>query len=240
LNVETVCAATEVEPALALLQALDDEAALSEVALNARLWQVRLAAVQRITDAALLERIAEATKHRDDRVYRYSYDLLRSRRRELARTTQAAQLAAGFRGLLELPPESTSLAAGQLRELEKALAELRADGEVPQEVIDLAASAQSRVDAAAQALRELGAAAALAEALRNELEDAGPQADFAALRARLAVLSGERPAWLADHPTAAALGASLERAREKLDQLAPPPPPVAAPPPAPAPRPAMG
>ena len=56
---------------------------LAEVARNARLWQVRLAAVQRVTDSALLESIAEATKHRDDRVYRHSYELLRARRRDV-------------------------------------------------------------------------------------------------------------------------------------------------------------
>ncbi len=209
-----------------MLQSLDDEAALADVARNARLWEVRLAAVQRVTDSALLERIAEATKHRDDRVYRYSYDLLRTRRRDIARATHAAQLAAGFRGLLESPPESRSIAAGQLRELEKALAELRAEGEVPQEVVELGAAAHERVQADVQALRELGAAAALAEAIRAELAAAGLQADVAAFRERLGGLSGERPAWLAEHPTAAALAASLARIREMLDEIAPPPPPV--------------
>jgi hypothetical protein len=227
-SAEAVCAATDAKHGLALLEALDDETALAEVARNARLWEVRLAAVQRVTDSALLERIAEATKHRDDRVYRYSYELSRARRRDFARATQAGQLAAGFRGLLESPPEARSLAAGQLRELEKALAELRAEGEVPQEVIDLAASAHQRVHTEVQALRELGAAAALAEVLRGEIENAGPQADGAALRERFAALSGERPAWLAEHPTAAALASSLKRAREKLDEIAPPPAPAAA------------
>src|ERR1700741_210091 len=119
---DAICAATDAEQGLALLEVLDDETALADVARNAKLWEVRFAAVQRVTDSALLERIAEATKHRDDRVYRYSYDLLRVRRRDLARAALAAQLAAGFRGLIESPPESRSLAAGQLRELEKALA----------------------------------------------------------------------------------------------------------------------
>src|ERR687896_1722052 len=105
-SVEAICAATDVEESRAMLQALDDETALADVARNAKLWEVRLAAVQRVIDSALLEQIAEATKHRDDRVYRYSYDLLRMRRRDLARATQAAQLAAGFRGVIELPPES--------------------------------------------------------------------------------------------------------------------------------------
>src|SRR5688500_9055657 len=132
---EAICAATDPEQGLAMLQALHDETALAEVARNAKLWEVRLAAVQRVTDSALLERIAEATKHRDDRVYRYSYDLLRMRRRDLARAALAAQLAAGFRGLIEAPPESRSLAAGQLRELDKALAELRDEGAVQQEEI---------------------------------------------------------------------------------------------------------
>jgi hypothetical protein len=82
------------------------------------------------------------------------------------------------------------------------------------------------VDADVQALRELGAAAALAEGLRAELESAGAQADVAAYRERLAGLSGERPAWLASHPTAAALASSLERARAMLDAIAPPPAPA--------------
>jgi hypothetical protein len=223
ITAEQICAATDAEQVLGMLGALDDETALADIASNAKLWEVRLAAVQRVTDSALLERIAEATKHRDDRVYRYSYDLLRMRRRDAARGMQAAQLAAGFRSLIESPPESRSLAAGRLRELEKALAELRTDGEVPQEVIELAASAHERVHAEVQALRELGAAAALAEALRAEIESAGAQADLGALRERLASLSGARPAWLADHPTAVALASSLERAREKLDEIAPPP-----------------
>ena len=225
-SAEAVCEATDAEQGLVLLQAIEDETALAEVARNAKLWEVRLAAVQRVTDSVLLERIAEATKHRDDRVYRYSYNLLRSRRRDAARILRAAQLAAGFRRLLESPDESSSLAAAQLRELEKALEELRTEGEVPQEVIDLAASARERVHAAMQALRELGAAAALAEALRIEVEVMGPQADVGALRERLAVLSSERPAWLVDHPTAAALASSLERVREKLDEIAPPPVPA--------------
>ena len=236
-SADAVCAATDAEQGLAMLQSLDDETVLAEVARNAKLWEVRLAAVQRITDSALLERIAEATKHRDDRVYRYSYELLRARRRDVARATQAAQLAAGFRGLIESPSASRSLAAGRLRELEKALAELRTEGEVPPEVVDLAASAHERVHADVQALRELGAAAALAEALRAEIDEAlragspgaGPQPDFAAFRERLAGLSAERPAWLAGHPTAAALSSSLERAREQLNEIAPPPPPASVP-----------
>ena len=221
-SAEEICAATDAEQGLGMLRALDDEMALADIARNAKLWEVRLAAVQRVTDSALLERIAEATKHRDDRVYRYSYDLLRMRRRDAARGTQAALLAAGFRSLIESPPESRSLAAGRLRELEKALAELRTDGEVPQDVVELAASAHERVHAEMQALRELGAAAALAEALRAEIESADAQADVAALRERLASLSGARPAWLGGHPTAVALASSLERARERLDEIAPP------------------
>jgi len=223
---EAICAVTDAEQGLAMLQALDDETALADVARNAKLWEVRLAAAQRVTDSALLERIAEASKHRDDRVYRYSYDVLRMRRRDLTRAALAAQLAAGFRGLIQSPPESRSLAAGQLRELEKALAELRTEGEVPQEVVDLASAAHERVHADVQALRELGAAAALAEALRAEIEGAGAQGDIARFREQLAGLSGERPAWLAGHPTAAALAISLERARQKLDEIAPPPAPA--------------
>jgi len=225
-NTEAICAATDAREGLNLLQALDEEEALADVARNAKLWEVRLAAVQRVTDSALLERIAEATKHRDDRVYRYSYDLLRTRRRDAARAMQAAQLAAGFRGLIELPPAARSLAAGRLRELEKALDELRVDGDLPQELSELAATTHGLVQTEMQALRELGAAAALAESLRVEIQSAGPQADVAAFRERLAGLSGARPEWLAGHPTAIALAGSLEIVREKLGELAPPPAPA--------------
>ena len=225
-NTEAICAATDAREGLNLLQALDEEEALADVARNAKLWEVRLAAVQRVTDSALLERIAEATKHRDDRVYRYSYDLLRTRRRDAARAMQAAQLAAGFRGLIELPPAARSLAAGRLRELEKALDELRIDGDLPQELSELAATTHGLVQTEMQALRELGAAAALAESLRVEVQSAGPQADAAAFRERLAGLSGARPEWLAGHPTAIALAGSLEIVREKLDEIAPPPAPA--------------
>lgn len=228
-NTEEICAATDAQKGLTLLQALDEEEALADVARNAKLWEVRLAAVQRVTDSALLERIAEATKHRDDRVYRYSYDLLRTRRRDAARAMQAAQLAAGFRGLIELPPAARSLAAGRLRELEKALDELRIDGDLPQEISDLAATTHELVQGEMQALRELGAAAALAEVLRAEVENLGPQADVAALRERHAALSGARPEWLAGHPTAIALAGSLERVGEKLDEIAPPPAPAVVP-----------
>lgn len=225
-NTEAICAATDAREGLNLLQALNEEEALADVARNAKLWEVRLAAVQRVTDSALLERIAEATKHRDDRVYRYSYDLLRTRRRDAARAMQAAQLAAGFRGLIELPPAARSLAAGRLRELEKALDELRVDGDLPQELSELAATTHGLVQTEMQALRELGAAAALAESLRVEVQSAGPQADVAAFRERLAGLSGARPEWLAGHPTAIALAGSLEIVREKLDEIAPPPAPA--------------
>ena len=223
---EEICAATDAREGLTLLQALEEEEALADVARNAKLWEVRLAAVQRVTDSALLERIAEATKHRDDRVYRYSYDLLRMRRRDAARTMQAAQLAAGFRGLIDLPPAARSLAAGRLRELEKALDELRVEGDLPQELGALAATTHELVQGEMQALRELGAAAALAEALRAEVENVGPHADVAALRERHAALSGARPEWLAGHPTAVALAGSLESVLEKLDEIAPPPAPV--------------
>ena len=225
-NTEEICAATDAQKGLTLLQALDEEAALADVARNAKLWEVRLAAVQRVTDSALLERIAEATKHRDDRVYRYSYDLLRTRRRDAARAMQAAQLSAGFRGLIDLPPAARSLAAGRLRELEKALDELRIEGELPGELTELAAKTHELVQSEMQALRELGAAAALAESLRVEVQSAGLQADVAAFRERLAGLSGARPEWLAGHPTAIALAGSLEAAREKLDEIAPPPAPA--------------
>ena len=73
-QVEALCTATDAAPAMARLARLESEAACAEVAQRAGNWEVRLAAVQRISDPDLLGHIAEATRHRDKRVFRHCSD----------------------------------------------------------------------------------------------------------------------------------------------------------------------
>lgn len=217
-----VCAATDAALGLEWLSRLDSETALAEVAQHARIWEIRLAAAQRISDPDLLARIVEATRHRDKRVYRHCFDLLRARRRTLAHAMRAAELAAGFRTLLDGPSDRQALQADRFDELETELNRLRQEYDTPQECLDLAAAARERVRGEARALRDLGSDAAEAEALCAQIAATARPGDAGVFRGKLKDIA-ERPsrrvAWLADHPTAAALAHSIERAHAILDAL---------------------
>ena len=110
-QVEALCAATDAGRAMARLASLASEPALAEVAQRAGNWEIRLAAAQRISDPQLLTRIVEATRHRDNRVFRHCSDLLRARRRSLGHAMRAAELAAGFRRMLATQTDHEALDA---------------------------------------------------------------------------------------------------------------------------------
>lgn len=225
-QVKALCAATDAARAMARLASLASEAALAEVALHAGNWEIRLAAAQRISDPQLLLRIVEATRHRDNRVFRHCSDLLRARRRTLGHAMRAAELAAAFRRMLATQSDHEALPADRFDEFDTELNDLRREFSVPQECLDLAAAVRERIQQDAQAMRELGADAAEAEGLRLRVESAAGPADVEALRARVKLLaerSSRRVAWLAGHPTASALAHSIQRAQALLDALAPEP-----------------
>ena len=237
-QVDALCAANDAARAMASLARLASEPALAEVAQHAGNWEIRLAAAQRISDPELLVRIVEATRHRDNRVFRHCSELLRARRRTLGHAMRAAELAAAFRRILETQSDHEALPADSFDELDAELNGLRQEFNVPQECLDLAAAVRQRVRRDVQAMRDLGVDAAEAEALCLRVESASGAADAEAVRTQLkeiAERSSRRVAWLAGHPTAAALAHSIDRANAVLDALVPEPKAPEPPPGAPAP-----
>jgi len=238
-QVDALCVATDAARAMAHLARLASEPALAEVAQHAGNWEIRLAAAQRISDPALLARVVEATRHRDNRVFRHCSDQLRARRRTLGHAMRAAELAAAFRRILATQSDHEALPADSFDELDSELNNLLREFNVPQECLDLAAAVRERVQRDAQAMRDLGADAAEAEALCVRIESAAGPADAEAFRANVEAIverSSRRVAWLAGHPTAAALAHSMERATAALDALGPEPKAAEPAPAAPAPR----
>ena len=224
-QVDALCAATDAAHGVAGLAYLESEPALAEVAQHAASWEIRLAAARRISDPDLLTRIVEATRHRDNRVYRHCSDLLRARRRTLGHAMRAAELAAAFRGILAAQSNSQTLPVDRFDELDAELNNLRQECDVPQECLDLAAAVREQVQGEAQALHDLGSDAAEAEALCARIVPtvlAARPAEVENFRAQLREIvegSSRRVAWLADHPTAVALAHSIERAQAALDAL---------------------
>jgi len=238
-QVDALCAATDAARATAGLARLESEPALAEVAQHAANWEIRLAAAQRISDPDLLARVVEATRHRDNRVFRHCSDLLRARRRTLGYAMRAAELAAAFRGILATQSDREALPAARFDELDTELNSLRQECDVPRECLDLAAAVRERVQRDAQAMRDLGVDAAAAEALCARIASAAAPADAEVFRANVKEIverSSRRVSWLAAHPTAAALAHSIARANAGLDALAPDPKAVEPVHSAPAPR----
>jgi hypothetical protein len=223
-QVDALCAATDAARAMALLARLESEAAYAEVAQHASNWEIRLAAAQRISDPDLLAHIVEATRHRDNRVFRHCSDRLRARRRTLGHAMRAAELAAAFRGILATQSDHEPLSADRFGELDAELNSLQQEFNVPQECLDIAAAVRERVQRDAQALRDLGSDAAEAEALCARIASLARPGDMEVFRAkfrRIEERSARRAAWLAGHPTAAALAHSIERASGVLGALTP-------------------
>lgn len=225
-QIDALCAATDAARATLRLAGVASEPALAEVAQHAGNWEIRLAAAQRIADPDLLARLAEATRHRDKRVFRHCSDLLRARRRTLGHAMRAAELAAAFRGILAAQSDHEALPADRFGELDTELSSLRAEFKVPQECLDLAAAVRERLQRDAQAMRDLGSDAAQAEALCARILSAARPEEAEVLRAKFSEIdarSSRRASWLAAHPTAAALAHSMERAHAVLDALTPAP-----------------
>ncbi len=225
-QVDALCAATDAARATERLACLASEPALAEVAQHAGNWEIRLSAAQRISDPELLVRIVEATRHRDNRVFRHCSGLLRARRRTLGHAMRAAELAAAFRRILATQSDHDALPADGFDEFDSELNSLRQEYDVPQECLDLAAAVRKRVQRDAQAMRDLGVDAAEAEALCARIAPAAAPADAEVFRANVKEIverSSRRVSWLAAHPTAAALAHSIARANAALDALAPDP-----------------
>ncbi len=176
--------------------------------MHARFAEVRLAAAQRIADSAFLERVAEASRDRDKRVYRHCSDLLRERRQGAERARRAADLAQALRQLLAASP----LPVSRLLDLEKDLRSLGAGEQEVAECTALVEQARARTRDEAQALRDLQSQAAAAAALLAEVSaDPWPLAErLDDWRGRAAALGGPLPDWLAGQANAQALHRTMQ------------------------------
>lgn len=210
--------ATDKTQALALLTEVQDESDLTEIALQARLAEVRLAAAMRIESADLLEQLARDSRDKDKRVYRHCADTLKQRRKLEAGARRAEEIAAVLHGLLAHTPLP---AATSLMDLKKQLAALADAGDAGIHATALLDQAFARQGEEACARRDLQAAHNAAAALSAECAHAAwPwEAHLEGWRERLETLRiTSAPAWLAHD--AAALDAALARIESHIEALA--------------------
>ena len=106
--------------ALAWMGRLEDQRWLGELAIQGRFAEIRLAAVLRIADAAVLEQVAKASRDKDKRVYRLCAERLRQGQQAAADGQRAVVLLEAMQQLLAGVP----LHLSRLLELEKDILSL--------------------------------------------------------------------------------------------------------------------
>lgn len=219
--VAAACHVADKALALAWTARLEGDAWLGEVASHGRIAEVRLAALQRIGDAAVLEHIAQASRDKDKRVHRYCVDQLRQRRQADQDTRRAVELTAALRSLLDTTP----LHLSRLLELEKELRTLGAGAHAVAACSALLDQAHSRLQQETTAQRDLQAHKTAAELLLKEcagVEWAAP-AQLQDWRVRLETLAKSQlglPPWLAGQAPAKRLDESLRDIDSRLRILA--------------------
>lgn len=208
---EAVCHATDKVLAGEWLARVEGEALLAEVAARCRFAEIRLAAVRRIVDPAVLKRVAEASREKDKHVYRYCSERLKAHRQESERARRALDFEMALHALLEATPVSIS----HLLQIEKELASLGPGGEETAECESLLEQARARVLLETQAQIDLRSRLTEAEALRAaivaaEAPDGSNMDAWRAQSEEIARIATTGPAWLATLPAARALAAALE------------------------------
>lgn len=219
--VGSICATAEKQQALAWLAQLQDEASLAEVAMRARSGETRIAAAQRITTQALLERVAQHSRDKDKRVYRHCADQLKQRLLMEKHAARAQTLGDELRRLLAAPP----LPNTRLLELGKELDSLIDAGAAGAACADLLRQARAQLHQESEALRDVQAQArAAAELTLTCRQPTWPwQASVEDWRLRLQAwrqAASDLPAWLGEQAVARKWLASLEEIEVQLDKLA--------------------
>lgn len=217
VQAEAISRIADKSMALEWLAALSDEAALAVVATGGRYAEIRLAAARRISDCAVLERVAEATRDKDKGVYRLCVDALRQRREAAERALRLEALAAALRALLDTHP----LPASRLPDVEKELRALGAGSEEARTCSELLEQARARVQDEARTQRELQSRLGEAEALRESVAaDLWPVVEhMGEWHNRLRALSDYRdalPARIGNQPAADALEQYLVEIEDRL------------------------
>ncbi|HEY5762738.1 MAG TPA: DUF349 domain-containing protein [Rhodocyclaceae bacterium] len=213
------------EQALAWSLELAGDPWLGQLAIRGRFAEVRLAAVRRIVDHAVLAEVAEACRNKDKGVYRHCHDQLRQQQTADDTARRAGTLADELRALLATAP----LALSRLLDLEHALLALPGADEDPTvaECRPLLAEAHARLQHEALLRRDLTQceeqAATLQAAVfaaRSEWPEATTLASWEAEHARLQAACAEAPDWLAALPSTHKLAETLAVLRAALDTIA--------------------
>jgi hypothetical protein len=206
--------------ALAWLPALQVQTLLGEVAAHARFAEIRLAAVQRITDLEVLESVARLSRGRDKGVFRHCYDVLRQRRHDSDRARHAQKLQEALEELLSRAPLSVS----GLLDMQQELQRLEEADELLTECRSLLERANARLGQEADARRSLQAWRDEAESLAAHCSaGASPGAQqLEQWRDRFSALTQAHaglPDWLHDKTASNSLAASLRQIDARLGAL---------------------
>ena len=118
--VQAISQTTDKRLASDWLGRIDIEADLEQIATAGRLADIRLLAAQRLTETDRLARLARLAREKDRGVYRHCQSVLKQHQEKQRQADAIAQLQSQLRELIENRP----IAAGQLYELRKRLADL--------------------------------------------------------------------------------------------------------------------
>ena len=212
---EAVCNAADKALATEWAQRVEGDELLAEIATRSRFAEIRLAAVRRIADKAVLKRVAEASN--DKHVHRHCAEALRASRQEGERARRAVELAAAVR--VEL--DATPVAISHLLQIEKDLASLGKGGEETAECEALLDEARARVLQETQAQIEMRGLLASAETLLVAVRTAvDPTADqlgeWSAQHSTLVEAASAAPQWLRALPAARNFVAALEEVENRV------------------------
>ena len=216
-----ICQVADKALALDWLAGLAGDAWLGEVASQGRISDVRLAALQRIEEAAVLERVAQANRDKDKRVYRLCVERLRQRRQADDGGRRAATLAAELRQLLD----SATIPLSRTIDLEREVRSLPAGLPAIADCQTLLEQAHARLQQESQAQRDLQARLAAARQLLGEcadraLKETARLDDWRDRRQTLAEAQARLPSWLASQAAARTLDELLDGIERRLAELA--------------------
>jgi len=194
---------------------------LAQIASRGRYAEVRVAAARRLTDSAVIERVAEASRDKDRGVYRHCMEVLKERKHAENIAQRAANLSAALREALTVIP----LPASRLAELEKEFQGLGQDRDGLAECAALLEQVRNGVQEEARALRGLQARLREATALRAQvMKEVWPLGDHLdEWRGRLDAFRDAHatlPGWLAEHSSAQQLERALQETAARLAMVA--------------------
>jgi len=217
----TICKISDKALALIWVEKLSDEAALSEIATQARSAEVRYAAAKRITSPNVLEQVAQLARNKDKRVAHHCAELLKQHRHAEADARRASEIHADLQRLLTSPP----LPHTPLLDLKNALTALNHAGEAGAQCNTLLQQAFAQLRQESEALRDLQLQVKAAQALASLCQHAAwpwhaSMTDWQQQFSALQHAHTERPAWLTKLPIASTLSTALAEIAHCLQSMA--------------------